>query len=93
MNSIIEHKTFTVQDRYAHLLCFTWSLFVPKFLQPQVERTFSWIEKNRRLTRINEKTDISSKSFIYLAMSRLMLKSLSKKEKEDIGKSYERFSK
>jgi len=43
-----------------------------------VERTFSWLARNRRHSRDYEKTTTSSESFIYIAMIHLMLKRLEK---------------
>ena len=36
-----------------------------------VERTFSWIEQNRRLSKDYEKLTATSEAFVYVAMSRL----------------------
>jgi putative transposase len=47
-----------------------------------VERTFSWLARNRRHSRDYEKTTASSESFIYIAMIHLMLKRLEKAENE-----------
>jgi putative transposase len=41
-----------------------------------VERTFSWIDQNRRLSKDYEKLTATSEAFIYVAMSRLMVKRL-----------------
>lgn len=41
-----------------------------------VERTFGWLMKNRRLARDYERKSETAECFIYLAMSRLMLKRL-----------------
>ena len=41
-----------------------------------VERTFSWIDKNRRMSKDYERLPESSEAFIYLAMTRLMVKRL-----------------
>ena len=38
-----------------------------------VERTFSWIEQNRRMSKEYERLPESSEAFIYLAMTRLMV--------------------
>jgi putative transposase len=40
-----------------------------------VERTFSWIEWNRRTSQDYERLPESSEAFIYLAMIRLMVSS------------------
>ena len=37
-----------------------------------VERTFSWIDQNRRMSKDYERITETSKAFIYVAMSRLM---------------------
>jgi hypothetical protein len=37
-----------------------------------VERTFSWLSQNRRLSKDYERLPESSEAFIYVAMSRLM---------------------
>ena len=41
-----------------------------------VERTFSWIDQNRRMSKDYERLPESSEAFIYLAMSRLMARRL-----------------
>ena len=41
-----------------------------------VERTFSWLNKNRRLSKDYEQTTEASESMIYLCMIKLMLRRL-----------------
>jgi putative transposase len=41
-----------------------------------VERTFSWIAQNRRMSKDYERLASSSEAFIYVAMSRLMVRRL-----------------
>jgi putative transposase len=41
-----------------------------------VERTFSWLSQNRRLSKDYERLPESSEAFIYVAMSRLMARRL-----------------
>jgi len=41
-----------------------------------VERTFSWLNQSRRLSKDYEKTSLSAESFIHLAMIRIMLNRL-----------------
>jgi len=43
-----------------------------------VERTIAWIEKNRRMSKDYERLDATSEAFIYVAMSRLMLRRLAR---------------
>jgi putative transposase len=43
-----------------------------------VERTFGWLGRSRRLSKDYERQSTSGEAMIYLAMSRLMLKRLSK---------------
>jgi putative transposase len=43
-----------------------------------VERTFSWIDKNRRMSKDYERLPQSGEAFIYVAMSRLMLRRLAR---------------
>jgi putative transposase len=43
-----------------------------------VERTFSWIDKNRRMSKDYERLPESVEAFIYVAMSRLMLRRLAR---------------
>jgi putative transposase len=43
-----------------------------------VERTFSWIDHNRRMSKDYERLTESSEAFIYVAMSRLMVKRLAR---------------
>lgn len=42
------------------------------------ERTFAWLTRNRRLTKDWERLSTTSETWIYLAMSRLMVKRLAK---------------
>jgi putative transposase len=41
-----------------------------------VERTFSWIDQNRRMSKDYERLSETSEAFIYVAMSRLMVRRL-----------------
>ena len=43
-----------------------------------VERTIAWIDHNRRLSKDYERLPESSEAFIYVAMSRLMLRRLAR---------------
>jgi len=43
-----------------------------------VERTFSWIGQNRRMSKDYERLPESGEAFIYLAMSRLMVRRLAR---------------
>jgi putative transposase len=43
-----------------------------------VERTFSWIDHNRRMSKDYERLAETSEAFIYVAMSRLMVKRLAR---------------
>jgi putative transposase len=43
-----------------------------------VERTFSWIDKNRRMSKDYERLPESSEAFVYLAMVRLMVRRLAR---------------
>jgi putative transposase len=43
-----------------------------------VERTFSWLSQNRRMSKDYERLPESSEAFIYVAMSRLMAKRLAR---------------
>ena len=43
-----------------------------------VERTFSWIDQNRRMSKDYERLPESSEAFIYLAMTRLMVRRLAR---------------
>lgn len=45
-----------------------------------VERTFSWLGRNRRLARDYERLPETGECFIYMAMCRLMLKRLTKSQ-------------
>jgi putative transposase len=60
-----------------------------KFLPPEgprpflpwrwvVERTFSWLGQNRRMSKDYERSPESSEAFIYVAMSRLMARRLAR---------------
>jgi len=41
-----------------------------------VERTFAWLNQNRRLSKDYEELPSTSETFVYVAMMRLMLKRL-----------------
>ena len=43
-----------------------------------VERTFSWIDYNRRMSKHYERLTETSEAFIYVAMSRLMVRPLAR---------------
>jgi putative transposase len=43
-----------------------------------VERTFSWIDQNRRMSKDYERLPESSEAFIYVAMTRLMVRRLAR---------------
>ena len=43
-----------------------------------VERTFSWTDQNRRMSKDYERLTESSEAFIYVAMSRLMARRLAR---------------
>ncbi len=43
-----------------------------------IERTFSWIDQNRRMSKDYERLPESSEAFIYLAMVRLMVRRLAR---------------
>jgi transposase len=43
-----------------------------------VEWTFSWIDHNRRMSKDYERLTETSEAFIYVAMSRLMMKRLAR---------------
>jgi putative transposase len=43
-----------------------------------VERTFSWIDHNRRMSKDYERLTATSEAFVYVAMSRLMVKRLAR---------------
>jgi hypothetical protein len=51
--------------------------FLPLFTNV-VERTFSWIDKNRRMSKDYERLCASGEALVYAAMSRLMLRRLSR---------------
>jgi hypothetical protein len=42
-----------------------------------VERTFSWLSQNRRMSKDYERLPESAEAFIYVAMSRLMSEPIS----------------
>jgi transposase len=43
-----------------------------------VERTYSWIDHNRRMSKDYERLTATSEAFIYVAISRLMVKRLAR---------------
>jgi transposase len=46
--------------------------------EQSIERTFSWIDQNRRMSKDYERLAATSEAFIYVAMSRLMLRRLAR---------------
>ena len=52
------------------------SPFLPK--RWIVERTFSWLSQNRRMSKDYERLPESAEAFIYVAMSRLMARRLAR---------------
>jgi len=61
----------------------------PCFASPLViERTFAWISRNRRLAKDYENLPESGEAFIYMAMSRILLKRLARDSSiSDISKA------
>jgi hypothetical protein len=47
-----------------------------KIVQRTVERTFAWLGRNRRLSKDYERLCETTETWIYLAMTRLMLRRL-----------------
>jgi putative transposase len=43
-----------------------------------VERTFSWLGQNRRMSKDYERLPESAEAFVYVAMSRLMVRRLAR---------------
>jgi len=43
-----------------------------------LERTFSWLEQNRRMSKDYERLPESSEAFVYIAMTRLMVRRLAR---------------
>jgi putative transposase len=43
-----------------------------------VERTFSWLSQNRRMSKDYERLSASAEAFIYAAMIRLMVRRLAR---------------
>jgi putative transposase len=43
-----------------------------------VERTFAWISQNRRMSKDYERLAATSEAFIYVAMTRLMVRRLAR---------------
>jgi putative transposase len=43
-----------------------------------VEKTFSWVGQNRRMSKDYERLPESSEAFIYVAMTRLMVRRLAR---------------
>jgi hypothetical protein len=52
-----------------------------KFIPPggaRIERTFAWISHNRRMSKDYERLAATSEAFIYVAMTRLMVRRLAR---------------
>jgi putative transposase len=43
-----------------------------------IERTFSWLSQNRRMSKDYERLAATSEAFVYVAMSRLMARRLAR---------------
>jgi putative transposase len=48
------------------------------FCDQSIERTFSWIDHNRRMSKDYKRLPETSEAFIYVAMSRLMARRLAR---------------
>ena len=48
------------------------------FCDQSIERTFSWLGQNRRMRKDYERLPETGEAFIYVAMSRLMVKRLAR---------------
>jgi putative transposase len=46
------------------------------FCDQSIERTFAWISHNRRMAKDYERLPESSEAFVYVAMTRLMVRRL-----------------
>jgi putative transposase len=46
--------------------------------EQSIERTFSWTDQNRRMSKDYERLTETSEAFIYVAMSRLMARRLAR---------------
>jgi putative transposase len=46
--------------------------------EQSIERTLAWIDHNRRMSKDYERLAATSEAFIYVAMSRLMLRRLAR---------------
>ena len=61
-----------------------WQRFMPEqgfVVLPRrwvVERTFSWLGQNRRMSKDYERLAATSEAFIYVAMTRLMVRRLAR---------------
>ena len=52
-------------------------LFLPR--RRVVQRTFSWLSQNRRMSKDYERLPETGEAFVYAAMSRLMVRRLARK--------------
>lgn len=81
---IVNHPWTGIKGTYAPIgKKVDWDKIIPKgfHILPRrwiIERTNAWITHHRRLARDFEGTFTSSESFIYLALSRLMLRRLAR---------------
>ncbi|MDP9478773.1 MAG: transposase [Actinomycetota bacterium] len=48
------------------------------FCDQSIERTFAWLDQNRRMSKDYERLAETSEAFIYVAMSRLMVRRLAR---------------
>ena len=67
---------------------FVWKVDSEQLLPPKgfqvlprrwvVKRTFDWTDKNRRISKYNERLPETCEAFIYVVMSRLMVRRLAR---------------
>ena len=46
--------------------------------EQSIERTFSWLSQNRRMSKDYERLTATSEAFIYVAMTRVMVRRLAR---------------
>jgi putative transposase len=77
----VDGRELTIFVRSKEGVAVDWQKFIPQpgfqvLPRRWVERTFSWIDQNRRMSKDYERLCASGEAFVYAAMIRLMTRRL-----------------